>query len=127
MSTILHGVSLPLRNAQNPLAIRSHVSSALDLAQFWDKDDAQAFQAMQNALTGALSGLGFWAAAFYERHTSLGTGGSAGLVGALDGDLAVGQVLDALATLLGSEPAAVREAYLPVVRDLLAEGFLTGG
>ena len=24
---------------------------------------------------GALSGLGFWAAAFYERHTSLGTGG----------------------------------------------------
>jgi MFS family permease len=32
---------------------------------------------------GALSGLGFWAAAFYERHTSLGTGGSAGLVGAL--------------------------------------------
>lgn len=27
---------------------------ALDLAQFWDKDDAQAFQAMQNALTGEM-------------------------------------------------------------------------
>ena len=32
---------------------------------------------------GALSGLGFWAAAFYERHTSLGSGGGAGLAGAL--------------------------------------------
>jgi hypothetical protein len=51
----------------------------------------------------------------------------AGLVGACDGDLAVGQILDALATLLGSEPAAVRREYLPVVRDLLVEGFLTEG
>jgi hypothetical protein len=49
----------------------------------------------------------------------------AGLVGACDGDLAVGQILDALATLLGSEPEAVREGYLPVVRDLLVEGFLS--
>lgn len=51
----------------------------------------------------------------------------AGLVGACDGDLAVGQILDALATLLGSEPAVVRREYLPVVRDLLVEGFLTEG
>lgn len=50
----------------------------------------------------------------------------AGLVGACDGDLSVGQVLDALATLLGSDPAAVRQAYLPVARELLDEGFLTG-
>jgi hypothetical protein len=49
----------------------------------------------------------------------------AGLVGACDGDLAVGQILDALATLLGSEPQAVREGYLPAVRELLVEGFLT--
>jgi hypothetical protein len=51
----------------------------------------------------------------------------AGLVGACDGDLAVGQILDALASLLGGEPAAVRREYLPVVRDLLVEGFLTEG
>jgi hypothetical protein len=49
----------------------------------------------------------------------------AGLVGACDGDLSVGQILDALATILGSEPQAMREGYLPVVRDLLVEGFLT--
>jgi MFS family permease len=33
--------------------------------------------------TMAISGFGFWAAAFYERHTSLGTGASGGLVGAI--------------------------------------------
>jgi len=51
----------------------------------------------------------------------------AGLLGTCDGDLAVGQILDALADLLGSETAAVREAYLPAVREMLVEGFLTGG
>jgi MFS family permease len=51
---------------------------------------------------GALSGLGFWAAAFYERHTSLGTGGSAGLagllilVGAISGTFVAGRVVDRL-------------------------------
>ena len=49
----------------------------------------------------------------------------AGLVGACDGDLSIGQILDALAALLGSDPAAVRESYLPVARELLVEGFLT--
>lgn len=48
----------------------------------------------------------------------------AGLVGACDGELAVGQVLDALATLLEQEPASVRESYLPAVREMLEEGFL---
>jgi MFS family permease len=49
---------------------------------------------------GALSGLGFWAAAFYERHTSLGSGGSAGLagllilVGAIGGTFTAGRVVD---------------------------------
>lgn len=49
----------------------------------------------------------------------------AGLVGACDGELAVGQVLAALATLLDRDPAELNEQYLPVVRDLLVEGFLT--
>ncbi len=49
---------------------------------------------------GALQGMGFWATAFYERHTSLGTGGSAGIVaalialGALAGTLASGRIID---------------------------------
>lgn len=49
----------------------------------------------------------------------------AALVGACDGDLAVGQILDAVATLTDREPATVRRDYLPTVAELVAEGFLT--
>ncbi len=49
----------------------------------------------------------------------------AALVGACDGDLSVGQVLDALAVLTDREPEDLRARYLPVVGDLVAEGFLT--
>ena len=48
----------------------------------------------------------------------------AGLVGACDGELEVGQIIDALGSLLARDPAAVREEYLPKVRELTAEGFL---
>jgi hypothetical protein len=49
----------------------------------------------------------------------------AALVGACDGELSVGQILDALAELLDLDPAQARETYLPAVRELVAEGFLT--
>ena len=49
----------------------------------------------------------------------------AALVGACDGELTVGQILDAVARLTGRDPAELRAAYLPVVRELLVEGFLT--
>ena len=49
----------------------------------------------------------------------------AGLVGACDGDLSVGQILDALAALLGGDPEQVRREYLTRVRGLTVEGFLT--
>ena len=48
----------------------------------------------------------------------------AALVGACDGELSVDQILAALGQLLDREPADLRTSYLPVVRDLLAEGFL---
>ncbi len=48
----------------------------------------------------------------------------AGLVGACDGELTLEQILDALATLLERDAAELRETYLPVVRELVAEGFL---
>ncbi len=51
----------------------------------------------------------------------------AALVGACDGELSVGQILDALADLLDLDAAEARTTYLPVVRDLVAEGFLTSG
>ncbi|NUR06358.1 MAG: methyltransferase, partial [Nocardioidaceae bacterium] len=48
----------------------------------------------------------------------------AGLVGACDGDLTVGQILDALAQLLAEDPADLRRDRVPAVRELVAEGFL---
>ncbi len=48
----------------------------------------------------------------------------AGLVGACDGELTVGQILDALATLLERDAGMLREAYVGEVRELVAEGFL---
>ncbi|MFZ2014734.1 MAG: methyltransferase [Nocardioides sp.] len=49
----------------------------------------------------------------------------AALVGASDGDLTVGQILDAVASLLGRDPDELATAYLPAVRSLVDEGFLT--
>ena len=51
----------------------------------------------------------------------------AGLVGACDGDLSVGQLLDALATLLERDADELRATYLPVVRELVEQGFLLVG
>lgn len=49
----------------------------------------------------------------------------AGLVGACDGDLTVGQILGALAALLDRDVETLRTTYLPTVAELVAEGFLT--
>ncbi len=51
----------------------------------------------------------------------------AALVGACDGDLTVGQILDAVASLTGADPAEVRAQALPAVREMVAEGFLDVG
>jgi methylase of polypeptide subunit release factors len=51
----------------------------------------------------------------------------AALVGACDGDLTVGQILDALGSLLGEDPAALRRERVPTVRELVADGYLTTG
>ena len=48
----------------------------------------------------------------------------AALVGACDGDLPVGAILDAVAMLLEADPVATRAAYLPAVAELVVEGFL---
>lgn len=49
----------------------------------------------------------------------------AAFFGACDGDLSVGQILDAVSQLLDLDPQQTRETYLPVARELVAEGFLT--
>ncbi|WP_372729817.1 methyltransferase [Nocardioides sp.] len=48
----------------------------------------------------------------------------AALVGACDGELSVGQILDALAQLLELDVEQTRTTYLPLVRELVREGFL---
>ncbi|QWC83735.1 methyltransferase [Nocardioidaceae bacterium] len=48
----------------------------------------------------------------------------AALVGACDGELSVGQILDALASLTETDPLALRAAHLPQVRDLVTEDYL---
>jgi hypothetical protein len=48
----------------------------------------------------------------------------AAFVGASDGELTVGRILDALAVLTERDPGELRATYLPVVRELLVDGFL---
>lgn len=48
----------------------------------------------------------------------------AGFVGACDGELGVGQILDALADLLDQDAAELRSGYADSVRDLLETGYL---
>ena len=48
----------------------------------------------------------------------------AALIGASDGDLSVGQILDAVAEITHGDADQLRSTYLPVVRALVDEGFL---
>ena len=48
----------------------------------------------------------------------------AAFLGACDGDLSVGQLLGALAQLTDTDADQLRTTYLPVVRELVGEGFL---
>lgn len=47
-----------------------------------------------------------------------------GVLGACDGDLSLGQIIDAIAVLLEAEPQAVREEVLPQLRQALRDGLL---
>lgn len=51
----------------------------------------------------------------------------AAVAGACDGDLALGDLLDAVAGLLERDPAELRAAYLPSITDLVTDGYLTVG
>ena len=48
----------------------------------------------------------------------------AALVGACDGDLTLGQILDALADILERDAEETRATYLPLAQELVREGFL---
>jgi len=79
---------------------------------------------------GALSGLGFWAAAFYERHTSLGDGGSAGLagvlilIGAISGTFVAGRVVDRVRERFEGAPMLLAGVCQAIGAGLLMPTFL---
>ena len=56
-----------------------------------------------------------------EVDTALG-----GVMGACDGALPLGVIIDAVAQLLGEEPAGLRLALLPTIRTAVVEGYLRG-
>jgi hypothetical protein len=58
------------------------------------------------------------------RRARVMTTAEAAFVGACDGDLTAGQIADALATLMDTEPDALRTELLRSARDLVVEGFL---
>jgi methylase of polypeptide subunit release factors len=49
---------------------------------------------------------------------------AAAVVGASDGELSLGAIIDAVARILDADPAETRASVLPVVRELWFEGFL---
>jgi hypothetical protein len=49
---------------------------------------------------------------------------TAALVGACDGELTLGQILDAISELLDLDPAGTRATYEPIAEELVAQGFL---
>lgn len=55
-----------------------------------------------------------------EVDTALG-----GVLGACDGELPLGRIVDAVAELLGDDPAALRARLAPRLRDALVDGFIT--
>jgi methylase of polypeptide subunit release factors len=57
------------------------------------------------------------------RARQVGTA-EAGLVGACDGSVPLGVLVDAVAEVLGRDPEALRAELAPRVRELVAEGFL---
>ena len=50
---------------------------------------------------------------------------SGGVLGACDGQLPLGVLIDTVASILGDSPQQVREQTLPLVRQCLREGFLS--
>ena len=80
--------------------------------------------------SGALQGMAFWATAFYERHTSLGNSGSAGVVaalialGALVGTYVAGRLVDARRERMVGFPMLLSGLGLLVGSGLLFVTFL---
>ncbi len=80
--------------------------------------------------TAALQGIGFWASAFYERHTSIGAGGADGVVGgvialgAVGGTWFAGRFVDTRHQTRGDVPMSLAGGAQLVGSVLLVVSFL---
>ena len=128
---------MPDALGHNPAGLGAHLAECL-AAYDWQArtDDARLLRTNLTMASDVTEERHYWPGqqdpTVMSLHQGSGFGRSvaldtafAGLVGASDGDLAVGAIIGALAQLLGADEAALTAELLPRVRELLVDGFLT--
>jgi methylase of polypeptide subunit release factors len=127
---------LPEALGHNPAGIGSHLAGCL-AAHDWHAglDDAALARATLTVASDVTEERHFWPGQEDPTLMTLHQGGGFGrslpldtaqaaLIGACDGELPVGAIIDAIAQLLDAEAGALRAELLPRVRALLDDGFL---
>ena len=127
---------LPEALGHNAAGIGNHLAECL-AAHDWHAglDDAALARATLTVASDVTEERHFWPGQEDPTLMTLHQGGGFGrsvpldtaqaaLIGACDGELAVGAIIDAIAQLLDADEAALRAELLPRVRALLDDGFL---
>ncbi|TFC73528.1 methyltransferase domain-containing protein [Cryobacterium sp. TMS1-20-1] len=128
---------LPEALGHNPAGLGAHLAECL-AAHDWQAatDDVRLLRTNLTVASDVTEERHYWPGqsdpTLMTLHQGSGFGRSvpldtalAGLVGACDGDLAVGAIIGALAQLLDADEPALAAELLPKVRALLVDGFLT--
>ncbi|WP_104127430.1 methyltransferase [Cryobacterium sp. Y57] len=127
---------MPDALGHNPAGLGAHLAECL-AAHDWQAqtEDARLLRTQLTVASDVTEERHYWPGqqdpTLMTLHQGSGFGRSvpldtalAGLVGACDGDLAVGAIIGALAQLLDADEAALTAELLPKVRELLVDGFL---
>lgn len=128
---------LPDALGHNPAGLGAHLATCL-AAHDWQAhaDDAALSRTHLTVASDVTEERHYWPGQQDPTLMTLHQGGGfgrsvpldtalAGLIGACDGDLAVGAIIGALSQLLDADEAALAAELLPRVRELLTDGFLT--
>jgi hypothetical protein len=128
---------LPEALGHNPAGIGSHLADCL-AAHDWHAglDDDALYRSTLTVASDVTEERHFWPGQEDPTLLTLHQGGGFGrsvpldtaqaaLIGACDGELPVGAIIDAIAQLLDADEALLRAELLPRVRALLDDGFLT--
>ncbi|MCU1571084.1 MAG: SAM-dependent methyltransferase [Naasia sp.] len=120
----------------SPGGLGEHLAACLDAVDWLtDRDDAAVLAAHLVAAPDVTEERHYWPGDEHPAAMRLKQGGGfarelpldpalAGLVGTCDGELSVGAIVRALATLLEVDETALAAELLPQVRELVATGFL---